>query len=70
MKLVMIGILLILFPLITWWVENLDPDKLAIIRMADRDRRAQAVRMPNRALRYAEIKTPAGRNSRGSHRGF
>lgn len=56
MKLVLIGLALIAFPLITGWLENRDPDYYAVIRMADRDRKAQAARKPTRALnKYAAI---------------
>ena len=61
MKLLLIGLTLIAFPLITWWAEERDPDYYAVIRMADRDRKAQAARRPARTLNhYAVIgKAPA-----------
>ena len=70
MKLALIALGLLAWPLVTWWVENQDPDEKAVVRMADRDRRSQAVRPMSRRMRYARIEKPAllqqhGRPARG-----
>ena len=70
MKLVLIALGLLAWPLVTWWMENQDPDEKAVVRMADRDRRSQAVRPMSRRMQYAQIVKPAllqqhGRPARG-----
>jgi hypothetical protein len=57
-------------PAVTWWMESRDPVKADVRRMADRDRQAQAVRLPQRRMQYAQIVKPAllqqhGRPARG-----
>lgn len=47
-------------PIVTGLVEGRDPAKADVRRMADRDRKAHAVRMPQRRMQYAQIvKAPA-----------
>ena len=70
MKLVLIALGMLAWPLVTWWVENQDPDEKAVVRMADRDRKSQAVRPMSRRMQYAQIVKPAllqqhGRPTRG-----
>jgi hypothetical protein len=70
MKLALIALGLLAWPLVTWWVENQDPDEKAVVRMADRDRKSQAVRPMSRRMQYAQIVKPAllqqhGRPARG-----
>ena len=65
MKLVLIALGLLAWPLVTWWMENQDPDEKAVVRMADRDRRSQAVRPMSRRMQYAKIVKPALLQQRG-----
>lgn len=45
-------------PAVTWWLESRDPEQREVARMADRDRRAQARKMPHRRLKYSQIIKP------------
>jgi hypothetical protein len=65
MKLALIALGLLAWPLVTWWMENQDPDEKAVVRMADRDRRRQAVRPMSRRMQYAQIVKPALLQQRG-----
>ena len=51
MKLILIGMILLAWPLVTWWMENRPEDE--VIRMADRDRRKPA--KPTRISKYTKI---------------
>ena len=59
MKLLIIALLILAFPVITGIAEWHESDEQAvkrdILRMADGDRRTQAVRRPNRRMAYAAI---------------
>jgi hypothetical protein len=57
-KLVVIGVAILAFPLVSWWAESRDPDKNRIIRMADRDRAVQAVQPMTRRMQYARYYKP------------
>ena len=46
MKLVWIALFALGIPLLTWYLEERDPDRWEAVRMADRDRKAQARRQP------------------------
>lgn len=67
MKLALIALGLLAWPLVTWWAEGREDDeeKRSVIRMADRDRRRQAVRPMNRRMRYVRIEKPALLAQRG-----
>ena len=65
MKLVLIALGMLAWPLVTWWAESQDPDEKAVVRMADRDRRSQAVRPMSRRMQYAQIVKPALLQQRG-----
>lgn len=67
MKLALIALGLLSWPLITWWAEGREDDeeKRSVIRMADRDRRRQAVRPMNRRMQYTRIEKPALRQQHG-----
>lgn len=58
MKLVWIALFALAVPLIGWRLEERDPDRWEAARMADRDRRRQAVRPMNRRMKYARIEKP------------
>lgn len=69
MKLALILLAMLAFPLATMWAENREDgeEKRRVDRMADRDRRSQAVRPMSRRMRYATIggklKKPCGSGS-------
>lgn len=65
MKLALIALGMLAWPLVTWWAEIQDPDEKAVVRMADRDRRNQAVRPMSRRMQYAQIVKPALLQQRG-----
>jgi hypothetical protein len=65
MKLALIALGMLAWPLVTWWMENQDPDEKAVVRMADRDRRRQAVQPMSRRMQYAQIVKPALLQQRG-----
>lgn len=52
-------------PIVTGWMEGRDTEKSDVLRMADHDRRAQAVRLPQRRMMYARIEKPALRQQHG-----
>lgn len=52
-------------PIVTGWMEGRDPEKSDVLRMADRDRRRQAVRPMNRRMKYARFEKPALRQQHG-----
>lgn len=59
MKLVLIGLAILAFPVITgiaeWWGSDRHQQRMDILWMADHDRQAQAVRLPNRRLAYSTV---------------
>ena len=67
MKLVLITLVLLAWPMATWWAEAREDgeERRNINRMADRDRRSQAVRPMSRRMRYARIEKPALLQQRG-----
>lgn len=60
MKLVLIALGLLAWPLVTWWAEAREDgeERRNINRMADSDRRAQARKMPHRRLKYSQAIMP------------
>lgn len=46
-------------PIVTGLIDGRDTEKSDVLRMADHDRRAQAVRLPQRRMQYAQIVKPA-----------
>lgn len=52
-------------PIVTGWMEERDPDRANVRRMADRDRQDQAVRPMSRRMLYAQIVKPALLQQRG-----
>ena len=58
MKLVWIALFALCFPLLTWYLEERDPDRWEAVRMADRDRKAQARRQPRRRGKYSQVIMP------------
>lgn len=64
MKLILIGLAILAFPLVSMWLEDRDPGRSEIRQMADRDRKQQATRLPDRRRRYAACPCQAGRGGR------
>ena len=60
-KLILIALGMLAVPVVTGWLETRDLEMLEIRRMADRDRKAQAVRLPARRKRYAACPCQRGR---------
>ncbi len=58
MKLIWIALFALGFPLLTWYLEERDPDRWEAARMADRDRKAQARRQPRRRGKYSQAIMP------------
>ena len=58
MKLVWIALFALGFLLLTWYLEERDPDRWEAARMADRDRKAQARRKPRRRGKYSQVIMP------------
>ena len=69
MKLVWIALFVFGFPLLTWYLEERDPDRWEAARMADRDRRAQARRQPRSRGKYSQAIMPPLLAQRGQNRG-
>lgn len=73
MKLILIGLALILFPIATWIAEWWESDRhqqlMDILYMADHDRQAQAVRPMNRRMEYASIGKKNPRRRCSANRG-
>lgn len=67
---IVIILLLLAWPAVTWWMESRQPQGREITRMADRDRITQARRAPHRRGKYSQTIKPAlfqqhGRPTRG-----
>lgn len=61
MKLLLIALGMLAVPAVTGWLETRDLEMLEIRRMADRDRKKQAVRLPARRKHYAACPCQRGR---------
>ena len=73
-KLAFIALVFLMIPIATGIMETLQSDRnqqrLDINLMADRDRTIQAVRLPNRRMKYAAIgKRPEKKNKKIPHSG-
>lgn len=57
---IIVALIWIGLPIVTGWMEGRDPDRANVRRMADRDRKAQAVRLPQRRMQYTQkiVKPP------------
>ena len=67
MKLVLITLALLAWPMATWWAEAREDgeERRNVNRMADRDRRRQEKRPMSRRMLYATIEKPALLQQRG-----